>query len=189
MLEFDSILNEVIFRLIVNLLVIGLLVRVIYYPVSKSRVYSFTFLLVNVLVFFICYLMNTVELSLGFGFGLFALFAILRYRTTTIPIKEMTYLFAGIVLALINGIAPVDRVFAVMNIAIVAFVWLMELAWFSNREQTMDIKYERVELLRSSEKETLEDIKLRTGLTVLRYEVKDFNFLNDTATLRIFYIK
>ena len=51
--------------------------------------------------------MKSIMMNLGFAFGLFAIFSILRYRTETIPIREMTYQFLVITLGAINGLADV----------------------------------------------------------------------------------
>ena len=91
-------------RLVINLVFTYFVVFKVYYKSRKDKDYVFTFYIFNVLIFFVCYLMSSVKLDIGFAFGLFALFAILRYRTTTVPVKEMTYLFAIIALAVVNSI-------------------------------------------------------------------------------------
>ncbi|MCB0813068.1 MAG: DUF4956 domain-containing protein, partial [Flavobacteriales bacterium] len=80
------------------------LIRVIYYPIHRKKDYLFTYFLFNILIFFLCVLLNNVKLSIGFAFGLFAIFGILRYRTEQIGIKDMTYLFSVITLAVINAL-------------------------------------------------------------------------------------
>ena len=73
-----------------------ILIRLIYYPIHRKKDYLFTYFLFNILIFFLCVLLNSVKLSIGFAFGLFAIFGVLRYRTEQISIKDMTYLFAVI---------------------------------------------------------------------------------------------
>lgn len=186
--NFQSSLMEIALRFAINLLIITVLVRGIYFTYKKDEEYSFTFFLFNVLIFFVCYLMQSVEISMGFGFGLFAIFGILRYRTDTIPIKEMTYLFTAIVVALINAIAKFDGALIFMDVCIVIFVFSMEKIWFSKKEITTIIQYEKIELLQGSRELVLEDIKKRTNLDVTRYQVKSYNFLNDSAAIKIYYL-
>jgi len=125
---------------------------------------------------------------MGFAFGLFAIFGILRYRTNTIPIKEMTYLFTAITLALINAISPIDWTMAFMNLSIIAFVYTMERLWFANKEQYKNVTYDRIELIENGQKdELIADLTSRTGLNVARYEIKSMNFLNDSAVLKIYF--
>lgn len=190
----ESLLNievpviEVALRFFVNLIIISALVRGIYYRYKRDEEFSFTFYLFNVLIFFVCYLMQEIEISLGFGFGLFAIFGVLRYRTITIPIKEMTYLFTAITIALINAIAPLNGMGVFMNLTILIFVYLMERTWFSKKELTTSIQYERIELLQQSTDAVIEDIKDRTKLNVTRIQVKDYNFLNDSASIKVYYL-
>jgi len=189
LISFDNPLMEIAIRFALNLLAITLLVRGIYYYTKKDEEYAFTFFLFNVLIFFVCYLMQSVEVSLGFGFGLFAIFGILRYRTDTIPIKEMTYLFTSITVALINAIGNFDWVVIFMDVAIVLFVFVMEKLWFKGKESSTSIQYEKLDLLRGPKEEVLNDLRNRTNLNVSRYKVKSYNFINDSAVLKIYYLR
>ena len=85
------------FKLIVkttfNLSIILIIVRYIYYPITKNKDYLFTYFLISLTVFLLCILLDSVKIELAFALGLFAIFGIIRYRTDPIPIKEMTYLF------------------------------------------------------------------------------------------------
>ena len=98
-------LAELLVRFLLNTVVIGLIVRVFYYPKSKRRDYFFTFLLIAISVFLLIFLMGGVKLKIGFALGLFAIFGIIRYRTESVPIREMTYLFLIIAVSAINGLA------------------------------------------------------------------------------------
>jgi hypothetical protein len=96
---------ELLFKFGLNAMVLFVLIRLIYYPIHRKKDYLFTYFLFNILIFFLCVLLNSVKLSIGFAFGLFAIFGILRYRTEQISIKDMTYLFAVITMAVINALA------------------------------------------------------------------------------------
>ncbi len=187
LLEFNDIAN-ILIRFILNLLVITILIRGVYYNYRKDTEYVFTFFLFNVLIFFICFLMMKIEISMAFGLGLFAIFGILRYRTDTIPIKEMTYLFTAIALALINAVAPLTGEVLFMNVAIVLFIYIMEKLWFSNKEQYKIFTYEKIDLIRDGKKDQiLSDLKSRSQLNITRYEIKNMNFLNDSADLKVYF--
>jgi len=103
---------EFALRLGLNMVVIFILVRLFYYPATKRKDYLFTFLLIACLVFMICFLLVNVKLQVGFALGLFAIFGIIRYRTNSIPIKEMTYLFLVIGLSVINALASTKTTIA-----------------------------------------------------------------------------
>jgi len=95
---------ELLVRSAFNFLIVGYIVRYLYYPVTKNKDYLFTYLLISVTVFFLCFLLENVKLELGFALGLFAIFGIIRYRTDAIPIKEMTYLFIVIGISVMNAL-------------------------------------------------------------------------------------
>ena len=95
---------ELLARSIFNFLIVGYIVRYLYYPATKNKDYLFTYLLISVTVFFLCFLLENVKLELGFALGLFAIFGIIRYRTDPIPIKEMTYLFIIIGISVMNAL-------------------------------------------------------------------------------------
>ena len=75
--DFWKLINKTVF----NLIFITLVIRYIYYPVTKNKDYLFTYFLISLTVFLLCVLLDSVKLQLGFALGLFAIFGIIRYRT------------------------------------------------------------------------------------------------------------
>lgn len=183
--------SELIIRFSFNLAVCLLLVKVLYYNSSKRKDYLFTYILISTVVFLLCFLLDNVKLEIGFALGLFAVFGIIRYRTTTIPIKEMTYLFIIIGLSVINALANKKVSYAELiftNLAVVAIVYALERVWLLKHEGSKRIVYEKIDLIRPENYNLLiEDLKLRTGLEINRAEVGKLNFLRDTAEIKIFY--
>jgi hypothetical protein len=178
---------------IFNLTVIIIIVRYIYYPTTRNKDYLFTYLLISLTVFLLCFLLDNVKLQLGFALGLFAIFGIIRYRTDPIPIKEMTYLFIVIGISVVNALANkkishAELLFA--NFLIMGVAFGMERIWLLKHETRKTITYEKIELIKPENKAKLvEDIKERTGLNVTRVEVRRIDFLRDTAQIRIFYFE
>ena len=176
---------------IFNLFIILIIVRYIYYPVTKNKDYLFTYLLISLTVFLLCVLLDSVKLQLGFALGLFAIFGIIRYRTDPIPIKEMTYLFLVIGISVVNALANkkishAELVFA--NLLLVFVTFGMERIWLLRHESRRNIIYEKIELIKPENKEELlADLKERTGLNIVRYEIRRIDFLKDIANIRIFY--
>ena len=182
---------ELLARSIFNFLIVGYIVRYLYYPATKNKDYLFTYLLISVTVFFLCFLLENVKLELGFALGLFAIFGIIRYRTDPIPIKEMTYLFIIIGISVMNAlvnkkISHAEVVFT--NLIFIALTYGLEKIWLLKQESRKNITFEKIELIIPEKRqELLEDLKLRTGLNITRVEVKSIDFLRDTAQLRIFF--
>ena len=178
-------------RFALNILVCLVIVRVLYYNATKRKDYLFTYILISTTVFLLCYLLESVKLQLGFALGLFAVFGIIRYRTTTIPIKEMTYLFIIIGLSVINALSNKKVSYAELlfaNLTIVAIVWGLERIWLLKNETSKTIVFEKIDLIKPENYQLLlEDLKERTGLLINRAEVGKINFLRDTAEVKIYY--
>jgi hypothetical protein len=184
---------ELLVRSAFNFLIVGYIVRYLYYPVTKNKDYLFTYLLISVTVFFLCFLLENVKLELGFALGLFAIFGIIRYRTDAIPIKEMTYLFIVIGISVMNAlvnkkISHAEVLFT--NVMFIAITYGLEKIWLLKHESRKNITFEKIELILPERKEELlADLKERTGLNITRVEIRNIDFLRDTANLRIFYFE
>ena len=98
-------LVDLIMRLVINMTFVITISRFFYFPKSRRRDFFFTFILVGFCIFMLINLMCGLKMKTGIGMGLFAIFCIMRYRTESVPIREMTYLFLIICLAAINGMA------------------------------------------------------------------------------------
>jgi len=182
---------KLVVKTVFNLFVITIIIRYIYYPVTKNKDYLFTYFLIALTVFLLCVLLDSVKLQLGFALGLFAIFGIIRYRTDPIAIKEMTYLFLVIGISVINAlsnkkISHAELVFA--NFLIVFITYGMERLWLLRHQSRKNITYEKIDLIVPEKREELiADLKERTGIDVVRVEIRRIDFLRDTANLRIFY--
>lgn len=186
----SSALSTMIARLVLDLLVTGIVVRAVYYRVYLHRDYVFTYLLLNLVTFSLAVLLSSVPIELGFALGLFGVFGILRYRTEAIQVRDLTYLFVVIGIALLNALASgVSLVeLLVLNGAIVAMVSILEIAPFSGREETRRILYDRLDLLGpDSSAVLLADLRARTHLPVERVEVGNVDLLRDSAQITVFY--
>ncbi len=175
----------------VNLLVALLIVRGIYYPARQDKNYVFTFLAFNTIIYFVMSFLATAELGLGVGFGLFAIFSVLRYRTITMATREMTYLFIVIALPVLNSAMMRDQrwdILGAVNATVVGILFVLEHEWGFHFESSQLIRYERIELIKPEHHcALLEDLRQRTGLPITRVELGRINFLNDSAELKIYF--
>jgi hypothetical protein len=188
-----SSFNELLLRFALNISVITIIVRLLYYPVARRKDYLFSFMLISLLVFLLCFLLESVKLQLGFAFGLFAIFGILRYRTNAIPIKEMTYLFILIGISVINALANKKISWAELiftNLVLVFLIYGLEKLWLLKHESSKSIIYEKVDLVRPERREELrKDLESRTGLKINRIEIGRIDYLRDTARINIYYFE
>ena len=134
-----------------NLSIILIIVRYIYYPITKNKDYLFTYFLISLTVFLLCVLLDSVKIELAFALGLFAIFGIIRYRTETIPIKEMTYLFVVVGLSVINALANKKISYAELlfaNFAVVGLSYFFERIWLiKNTLKSKIILYEKIDMI------------------------------------------
>ncbi len=174
-----------------NLVVALLIVRGIYYPSKPNKNYIVTFMAFNTLIFFVMSLLTSIELSIGAGFGLFAIFSILRYRTNPMPPRDMTYLFILIGLPIINatlntGVTWVALV--LINIAVISVLYVLEKGWGFQYQESTRIIYDRIELIHEDKRDLLlADLRERTGLPITHVEIGELNFLRDSAEIKLLY--
>ena len=182
--------TEMLWRFGFLLVIVWFIVHFLYYRKTHRRDYFFTLILLSVSIFFLIYLLGSVKVKIGFALGLFAIFGILRYRTETIPVREMTYMFSVICLSVINALADSMSFaeLAVPNLAIAALIWLFETFVLRANLASKLILYDRIELITPERREELlADLQKRTGLNITKIKVGSVDFLKDSAVLKIEY--
>lgn len=181
---------SLLLRFFFNLLVAWIIIRCFYYRKSRRRDYFVTFMLFSSAMFLLIFLMENVKLQIGFMLGLFAIFGMIRYRTETVPIREMTYLFVIIAISVINGLALnisyAELVLA--NILIIGLVAVLENDKILRHTSAKLILYDRIDLIvPERRKEMIADIEKRVGIPVQRIEIGHVDLLKDTAFVKIYY--
>ena len=193
-------------RFALNLLVCWLLVHCFYYKKSKRRDYYFTFMVFSSAMLTLLYIMGNVEVGVGLTLGLFAIFGVIRYRTETVPIREMTYLFVIIALAAANGLAPVYQivdvstaphyalswgnvgVMALVNLLVVALVAVLESEKLVAHTATKLVLYDNIALIVPEKREELKaDLEKRLGFPIENMEIGHVDFLKDSAFIKVYY--
>jgi hypothetical protein len=185
-------------RLAINLFILFVIVRLLYYPKTRRKDYLFTYFLIGIITFFLCFGLKKLDIDTGMGLGLFAIFGIIRYRTDAIEIKEMTYLFLVIGLSVVNAMLATEvekDVYQInllelgfINLSVIGVLYVLEYLWLMKHETRKIINYDRVDLIKAENHEALKhDLEDRTGLVINRFEIGKIDFLNDTCLIRIYY--
>lgn len=186
----EEIMNYLI-GFLINLCVALIIVRLIYYPETRDKRYVFTFLAFNTIIYFVLSLMSSIELGVGVGFGLFAIFSVLRYRTDPIPIREMTYLFIILALPVMNssGIQGTNwPQLLIANGIMILLLYVLEKGWGFHFQTSKRVRYEKIDLIRPDHrKELIQDLQERTGLQIERIHIGRIDFLRDIAEIEIYY--
>ena len=197
-------LGELAIRFFLNLLVCWILVHFFYYPKSHRKDYVFTFLTFSSAMLLLLYAMGRVDVGVGLTLGLFAIFGVIRYRTETVPIREMTYLFVIIALAAVNGLAPLYSIDAVnacyylntgalalaaaANIITILLILALEVIRPSKADSSKIILYDRLDLILPEKKEELlADIEKRCGVKPVDVEIGNIDLLKDAAYIKVLY--
>lgn len=188
---FSNDAYTLLIRMAVNIVFLTVLIRYLYYPKTKRKDYLFTYYMIGMITFFLCFGLKKLDIDTGMGLGLFAIFGIIRYRTDSIEIKEMTYLFVIIGVSVVNSLASNQisiAEMAIINLAIVLLTFGLENLWLVKHETRKTVNYERIDLIVPEKYEEMKaDLEKRTGIVINRVEIGKIDFLNDTAQLRIYY--
>ena len=182
---------EMLIRFGFFMLVLWFIVHFLYYRKTHRRDYFFTLVLLSVSIFFLIYLLGSVKVKIGFALGLFAIFGVLRYRTETIPVREMSYMFGVISLSVINALADSLSFVELMipNLAIALLIWMFETFVLRKNLASKLILYDRIELITPERREELlEDLTKRTGLNITKLSIGSVDFLKDSAIIKIEYV-
>lgn len=185
---------EMIWRFGLNFAVCLIVARTLYYPKTRNTNYLFTYIIISIVVFWLSYVLEGAKLQIGFALGLFAIFGIIRYRTQSIPIKAMTYLFSIIGLSVINALKSSElSLFELLfaDLSIVGVIAALEYLFFrSDKLAKKKVTYKGIELTHPKHyNELMEDLRIRTGLPIKQIKIGDIDFLKDTAQLTIYYDK
>ena len=194
-MELEILFSNVILRFSFNLLVAFIIIKLIYHRDYKGNDFVFTYFMFNTLIFFFAFILGNLDINMAFGFGLFAVFAILRYRTDPIPIKEMTYLFIVITIGVINALSANQVVFTELlfaNFSIVLLTFLLERHWVNNLPDdglsSKTVVYNDMEMIKPENHQALiNDLALKTGLSVISIKIGRINFIENHANIKLYY--
>lgn len=190
---FDNDFYKMIFRFSLNIFVLTLIIRFLYYRTTRRKDYLFTYYMISIIVFFLCFTMKKFELDLGMALGLFAIFGIIRYRTDTISIKEMTYLFLVIGISVINALANKKMSYAELifaNAMIVGATAILEYVWHLKQVFTKTVVYEKIENIKPENYQHLiTDLEDRMGMEIIKADVGNVDLAKKTAKVTIHYMQ
>ena len=190
-MDLSSELLNLIIRFGFNLFIAFIIIKLIYQRNHTNNLdFVFTYFMFNSLIFFFAFLLSNITINMGFAFGLFAVFAILRYRTDPIPIKEMTYLFIVITIGVINALSGDEVSYGALlftNIALVGLAYFLESYWQNNALILRTVEYEIIENIKPENHEKLLlDLEDRIGIPIIKFEIQRINFLRDTVRISIY---
>lgn len=190
---FDDDFYKMFVRFIINITALIALVRGSYYAFSKKADYVFTFYLVGTVVFFLCFTLKKYEIDLGLALGLFAIFGILRYRTDSLKVREMTYLFIVIGLSVINALSNKKMSYVEIltaNAVVILMAYYLDRYWSRQKTASKDILYQSLDYIKPDQHELLKkDLEDKLGFEILNVEIGQIDFERQTVKVKIRYKK
>lgn len=190
---FDIDIYKLLLRMSINLVFLTIVIRLLYFPKNGKKEYLFTYYLIGCITFFLCFALKKLDIDTGMGLGLFAIFGIIRYRTDSIQIKEMTYLFIVIGLSVINSLSS-NKVsmseLLIINSTIVILAYCLEYLWFKTPEKPSSITLENVSLDRVRDLQLLKSqLENETKLPISELKIGKVNLSQNTAQLKAYYLE
>tara|TARA_B100000965_G_scaffold146092_1_gene121755 strand:+ start:273 stop:863 length:591 start_codon:yes stop_codon:yes gene_type:complete len=194
-MELESLFSNIFIRFSFNLFIAFVIIKLIYHRDYKGNDFVFTYFMFNTLIFFFAYILGNLDINMAFGFGLFAVFAILRYRTDPIPIKEMTYLFIVITIGVINALSGNQVVFIELlfaNVTIVLLTFLLERHWVNNLPDnglsSKTVVYNNMEMIKPENHQALiDELAQKTGLSIVSCKIGRLNFVENQVNVKLYY--
>ena len=187
----QNIIFEFGVRYAFNLIVTFVLIRTFYYARHKNKDFVFTFFLFNSVLFLICFLLSSTKIELGFSFGLFAIFSIFRYRTVTVPVREMGYFFLTVTVGIINALANLSDTLLLLiicNIIILVLTYILDGHLGLEHESYEEINFDRMDLIKPEKRnEMLQNLRERTGLSIHRVKFQKIDLCKNVVNIHAFY--
>jgi len=187
----DNSLWNLLIRFILNLAVLFILVFVIYYRYSKKEEYLFSFILMGVMIFLICAVLGSKEVQMGLALGIFAIFAIIRFRTVPFSVKEISYVFIIIGISVINSQANIPPFILgafVINLSIILLTILLEIYLQKKSLNKFKIIYNNLEMLKPvNYQDLLKDLSVQTGRNIEKAIIEKVNIKRKNAELEVYF--
>lgn len=184
---------ELLLRLLLNTFVVYWITNRVYLKNNQNYQFYFGYNTISIVTFLMCFLLSSVKLELGFALGLFALFTIIRFRTGTIPIKEMTYLFVVIGVAVINALANKKVSYVELLFANSAIIFVVN--YFENisprikpeKKETVSVTLQKFNQFSSlSPNEKTAHLEQLISKTITHFKIKKINQPENSAELTIY---
>lgn len=183
--------SQLLFRLALECVFAYIVINRVFCRRYQNFDHVFTLWLFSIVTFSIAFLLRKVPMELGFALGLFAVFGVLRYRTESIGVKDLTYLFVVIGLALINALSNKKislTELLIVNVTIIASVFLIDGSHRRSHEQRLEVTFDRVDLLGPEKRsELMAELGRRLSLSPTRVVVNQVDLLRDVASLHVYF--
>ncbi|MNS39678.1 hypothetical protein D3C72_719680 [compost metagenome] len=184
-------IQEIIERFALLLISIG----IIYFFTNRNRTVKLHPMvnLLSICTFFMCYVFTRIEVSVGIGFGLFAIFSILRFRTDSFSIQTTIFIFVSITLSMLDILLPLDRIIFLAAINMVIVLAFVGLNYFEKKDESFndkkyaDIIVETEAFLALDEEAKRAFVRDKTHFPYFTYHIKTIDLKENKVVVRVSY--
>jgi hypothetical protein len=176
-----------------TIILITLIAGFLYYRRNGQKAFFFTYVLVAAVVFQLCIMLVRIPMELGFAIGLFAIFGIIRYRTSPINPREMTYLLVSVGIAAKNALSldyMENYKILVTDAMIVLVIVLLELLLFKKSSKVKIIVYNKLDLIHEDLRpQLISDLETSFGIkNIQKIQVGKIDTVRNSAQLKVYFL-
>lgn len=182
-------LFELLLRFGIDVAGVVLLVYGLYYRRHHDKELVTTAVMFNFAAFAVLVVLADVQFSVAAGFGLFAILALFRLRSEQFNKVEISYFFGSVAIAVICSVQGTTLPFV---IAVVLFLLLgafvLDHPRILHSVAGVKIILDKIDHRALTDRPAMRtDLGERLGVEVIYYEIKSFDYVNETARINVFY--
>jgi hypothetical protein len=178
--------GDIFLRLAIDAAAIAALVYGIYFPRHRRMDLAVIYGLFNVGLFLALVVIAGGQVTMGVGFGLFAVLSIVRLRSEPFSNRELAYFFVALVLALVCAVDLGDVVFAgvLAGVALIA-AWVIDHPRFSRPTRQLVVTLEHA----FADQEALRrHLAQRLNAQVTDVAVLELDYVRETTRVAVSYV-
>jgi uncharacterized protein DUF4956 len=177
---------DVLPRLGLDLVAIAALVYGLFHPRHKRMDLVVVYALFNIGLFLALLVIVGGELSMGVGFGLFAVLSIVRLRSEPFSNRELAYFFVALVLALVCAIDLGSLAFSAMLAAVALLAaWVIDHPRLSEPTRRLEVT---LELVFSDDDALRRHLEERLNASVRQFSVLEIDYVRETTRAEVRYV-
>ncbi|MFB3387429.1 DUF4956 domain-containing protein [Flavobacterium sp. LAR06] len=148
--------------------------------------------IVGLCTFSLCYLFTKIEIGVGIGFGLFAIFSILRFRTQSFTVNAIIFLFATITLSILDIMYPYEKIevllfFQVIIIGFYIFASILVNKKASKYLNVVDVKIPLEGDFSLEHKRISQSVQQKINVDDFDFKIILINTVSNEIDLQVFY--
>jgi hypothetical protein len=173
-------------RLGLDVVAIATLVYGLFYRRHKRMDLVVVYALFNIGLFLALLVIAGGELSMGVGFGLFAVLSIVRLRSEPFSNRELAYFFVALVLALVCAIDLGNLAFAgvLAGVALLA-AWVIDHPRLSKPTRRLEVM---LELVFSDDDALRRHLEERLNASIQQFSVLEIDYVRETTRVEVRYL-